>query len=121
MLPDRFIESHPLLIPSQCDLHGVFECTKEFDLNLAVTDTDLVLIHECVSLASTHANLSAYWVDAIAYVLSIMDICHWQRQFFNFERFYPDVVQLAVFGSTEENPIVIVDNAGNNAVTADIQ
>ena len=42
-------------------------------MRLAVTDADLSLIQECVALATNHPELSAFWTDAIAYVLGIMD------------------------------------------------
>ena len=70
-------------------------------------------------MAINHADLSHYWVDAIGYILAIMTPR--QHQLFNFERFYPDVVEITIFGSTEDclggtqdYPITIVDDAGNS-------
>jgi len=89
-------------------MEAVFETTKEFELRVAFTDTDVSLIQECVALATEHHELSEYWIDAIALTITMMDAE--QRAFFRFDRLYPNAIEIAVFGGDEENPIVIVDD-----------
>lgn len=99
------LSRHNANLPLQRELQAVFECTKELELHVAVTDIDISLIQENVALATTHPELSASWTEAIALVLSMMNPA--QRELFRFERLYPDAIAIAVFGDTEENPIVI--------------
>ena len=100
-----FLFTNPLF---QRDLHAIFECTKEFDLKIAVTDTDLSLIQECVALATQYPELSDFWTDAIAFVLGMMDAR--QREWFRFEQLYPDALETAIFGGgSEDDPIVVSD------------
>jgi hypothetical protein len=87
----------------------VFECAKEFELDIAVTDTDLTLIQECVTLSTDYPDLSPFWIDAIAYVCAVMNTR--QRKWFAFERLYPRAIEVAIFGGTEDDPIVILDDA----------
>ena len=70
---------------------------------------DLSLIQECVALATNHPELSAFWTDAIAYVLGMMDAR--QRDWFQFEQLYPKALETAIFGDgSEDDPIIISDD-----------
>jgi len=99
-----FVTEHFVI---QRDLQTIFECTKELHLNLGSTNTDISLMQECVALATQYPELSGYWTDAIALVLTMMDAA--QRDSFRFDRLYPDALEVAVFGGTEADPIVIFD------------
>jgi hypothetical protein len=85
-------------------LHCLFDCTKEFELDVAVTDADLSLMQECVALSTEHPGLSRLWTDAIAYVCALMNAR--QRNWFAFDRMYSKAVETAVFG-TEDDPVVV--------------
>lgn len=89
-------------------MHAIFESTKEFDLEVGSTDTDVSLIQECVAEATQYQELSDYWSEAIALTLSMMDAR--QRDWFRFERMYPEAIAIAVFGDGEDNPIIIADD-----------
>lgn len=86
-------------------MQAVFEITKEFELRVSFTNTDVSLIQECVALATAHQELSEYWIDAIALILTMMD--DEQRALFRFDRLYPDALEIAVFGGGPEDPIII--------------
>ena len=88
-------------------MHIVFECGREFGLDIFVTDTDLCLINECVALATEHAELSACWGDAITYTRMMMN--QEQRERFAIERLYPEAIEAAIFGRSEVDAIVVED------------
>lgn len=89
-------------------MQALFECTKEFELLVSFTDTDISLTQECVALATGYPNLAHYWNEAIALTITMMDAP--QRELFRFDRTYPEAIEVAVFGGDEENPIVIADD-----------
>jgi len=89
-------------------MQAVFEITKEFELRVSFTNTDVSLIQECVALATSFPELSCYWIDAIALIIMMMD--DEQRVLFQFDRLYPQVFEVAVFGGGQEDPIVIADD-----------
>lgn len=89
-------------------MQTVFESTKEFELGVSFTDTDISLIQECVALATEHPGLSGCWTDAIALIITMMDAE--QRALFRFDRLYPNALEVAVFGGSEEDPIIIGDD-----------
>ena len=64
-------------------------------------------MQECVALSTEHPALYALWTDAIAYVCALMNArqCGW----FAFDQLYPKAVEIAVFGGTEDDPIVVGD------------
>jgi hypothetical protein len=90
-------------------MQTVFETTKEFELRVSFTDTDVSLVQECVALATTHQELSDCWIDAIALITTMMDAE--QRALFRFDRLYPDAIEIAVFGGGVDDPIIIADEA----------
>lgn len=97
-----------LILLMQADLLFVYECARKFDLDTFVTDTDLSLMQEVIVLATEHPELAVQWGDAISYVCMMMDVR--QREWFAFERLYPEALEAAVlFGGTEEDPIVVED------------
>jgi hypothetical protein len=89
-------------------MQTVFESTKEFELGVAFSDTDVFLIQECVALTTEHPVLAEHWIDAIALVITMMDVD--QRAVFRFDRLYPNAIEVAVFGGDKENPIVVADD-----------
>ena len=89
-------------------MQTIFESTKEFELRVSFPDTDISLIQECVIFAIDHPELAAYWADSIALVIMMMDAE--QRNWFQFERLYPDTLEVAIFGGDRDNPIVIPDD-----------
>jgi hypothetical protein len=88
-------------------MQTVFDSTKQFELHVSFTDTDISLTQECVALATEHPGLSGYWEDAIALTLTMMDAE--QRDRFRFERLYPEAVEAVMHGGDEGNPIIVVD------------
>jgi len=70
-----------------------------------MSDTDISLVQECVALATDHPALSVFWTDAITLVLLLMTAQ--QRDTFRFDRLYPQVVERAILGGTEDDPIVV--------------
>ena len=89
-------------------MQTVFESSKEFELGVAFTDTDVSLIQECAALATEHPDLAEHWIDAIALTITMMDAN--QRATFRFDRLYPNAIEAAVFGGDKENPIVVADD-----------
>ena len=85
-------------------MHCLFDCTKEFKLDVAVTDADLSLMQECIALSTEHPSIFCLWTDAIAYVCALMNArqCNW----FAFDCMYSKAVETAVFGA-EEDPVVV--------------
>ena len=93
----------------QNELQCIFDCARDFNLEVTIPDTDLALIQECVTLSTDYPDLSLLWIDAIAYVCAVMD--GRQRRWFAFERLHPRAMEAAIFGGTEDDPIVILDDA----------
>ena len=89
-------------------MQTVFESSKEFELGVAFTDTDVSLIQECVALATEHPDLAEHWIDAIALTITMMDAD--QHVTFRFNRLYPNAIEAAVFGGNKKNPIVVADD-----------
>ena len=74
-------------------MQTIFESTKEFELHISFPDTDIFLIQECVIFAIDYPELAEYWADTIALVITMMDAE--QRNWFQFERLYPDALKVA--------------------------
>ena len=89
-------------------MQTVFESTKEFDLGVSFTNTNVSLIQECIALATEHPELSTHWTNVIALITTMMDAP--QHALFCFDRLYPNAIEMAVFGGHEEDPIIVVDN-----------
>ena len=98
----------PTLIISQREMPTIFESTKEFDLGISFTNTDVLLIQECIDLATEHPELSMHWTNVIVLITTMMDAP--QRALFHFDRLYPNAIEMAVFGGHEEDPIIVVDD-----------
>ena len=62
----------PMLIIPQCEMWTIFESTKEFNLGVSFTNTDVSLIQECVALATEHLELSMHWTNVIALITTMM-------------------------------------------------
>lgn len=88
-------------------MQTVLDSTRQFELHVSLTDTDISLIQECVALATEHPELANHWGDAIAIMLTVMDAE--QRDWFRFDRLYPEAVEAAVHGGGVENPIIVMD------------
>ena len=86
----------------------IFESTKEFDLGVSFTNTDVLLIQECVALATEHMELSMHWTHVIALITTMMDAP--QHALFHFDCLYPNAIEMAVFGGHEEDSIIVVDD-----------
>ena len=69
---------------------------------------DISLIQECIALATEHPGLSAYWNDAIALTIIMMDAQ--QHALFWFNRLYPNAIEMAVFGGSIEDPTIVHDD-----------
>ena len=54
-------------------MQTVFESTKEFNLGVSFTNTDVSLIQECIALATEHPELSTHWTNAIVLITTMMD------------------------------------------------
>ena len=63
----------PTPIISQHEMWTIFESTKEFDLGVSFTNTDVSLIQECIALATEHPELSTHWTNAIVLITTMMD------------------------------------------------
>ena len=89
-------------------MQAILASTKEFKLRVSFSNTDISLIQECVALATEHPGPSAYWNDTIALTIIMMDAQ--QCALFWFNRLYPNAIEMAVFGGSIENPIIVHDN-----------
>ena len=89
-------------------MQTVFESSKEFELGVAFTNTDMSLIQECVVLATEHPDQAEHWIDAIALTITMMDAD--QHATLRFDRLFPNTIEVAVFGGDKENPIVVADD-----------
>lgn len=89
-------------------MQTVLESTKEFDLGTSFTNSDISLIQECIAMATEHPVLAAYWTDAMALIMTMMDTE--QRALFRFDRLYPNALEVAVFGGSEDDPIIVGDD-----------
>ena len=86
-------------------MQTILASTKEFELEVSFSNTDISLIQECVTLATEHPGLSAYWNDAIALTIIMMDAQ--QHTLFRFNRLYTNAIEMAIFGGSVENPIIV--------------
>ena len=89
-------------------MQAILASTKEFELGVSFSNTDISLIQECVALATEHPGLSAYWNDAIALTIIMMDTQ--QHALFQFNRLYPNAIKTAIFGGSIEDLIIVHDN-----------
>ena len=89
-------------------MQAILASTKEFELRVSFSNTDISLIQECVAVATEHPGLSMYWNDAIALTIIMMDTQ--QRALFWFNRLYPNAIETAVFGGSVEDPIIVHDD-----------
>ena len=89
-------------------MQAILASTKEFELGDSFSNTDISLIQECVALATEHPGLSTYWNDAITLTIIMMDAQ--QRTLFWFDRLYPNAIEIAVFGGSVEDSIIVHDD-----------
>jgi hypothetical protein len=90
-------------------LQTVLAATREFELGVSLSSTDVSLIQECVALATQHLELTDHWSNAASLMLSMMTAD--QRAQHQFDRLYPEALHAAVFGGdAENNPIIIADD-----------
>jgi hypothetical protein len=87
----------------QKDLYEIFSCGRDFDLDLQISDPDLQLIQNTITLSTEVADLATYLPDLVAYTCGIMD--RRQKEWTGFENWYIKTMEAGVFGRSADRPI----------------
>ncbi|KAF8810508.1 hypothetical protein BYT27DRAFT_7207259 [Phlegmacium glaucopus] len=85
---------------------GLAQCARSFGVPTELPDLDISVIQEAINTAGEHFRLHKYIVDALAFSCELMD--DRQLNWFGFDRWYAELMEIAIFG-TAEDPIVVED------------
>lgn len=78
----------------------MFGCVKEFERGVGMSDIDLTVLQEAVSLAATKPELRQYAAQTIGCISVMMD--DRQARWFGFDRLYLEALEVAVTRIVEE-------------------
>lgn len=81
-------------------------CARSFGAVLELTDLELCLFQEAITIGTASKELHEYISDAVAYLSGLMTTE--QREWRGYDRWLRVMMDFAIFGS-EENPIEVED------------